>query len=237
MDKDRRGAKVGVLCWEVGQVPRGLVQLEALAGNSTNPASYQYPVRLHPVKGANAQTILVNPSQEVLQTMIHDARKLVSEGIKVITTSCGFNAIFQQQLATAVDVPVLSSSLLQVPLLQHACGLQSEICVITANAGALRPEHFSAVGIHSTRGLHIVGLENCPEWSRIFSQPESDVDLRIIEGEVLGSALAALTAHPGIRAFVMECTDLPPYSSMIRDTTGLPVLDFITMIDYLHASI
>lgn len=230
-------AKIGVLCWEFGQVPRGLVQLESLVGNSTNPASYAYPVRFHRVKGANAQTILVNPSQEVLRTMIEDARKLVVEGIAAITTSCGFNAIFQRQLAAAVDVPVLSSSLMQVPLLQQAFGQSAEICVITANASALRPEHFSAVGIQNTGALHIVGLEHYPEWNRIFSEPELDVDLGIIEREVVDAALSALKAHPGIRAFVMECTDLPPYSSLIRNATGLPVMDFITMIDHLHTSI
>ncbi|MEO7401372.1 MAG: aspartate/glutamate racemase family protein, partial [Polaromonas sp.] len=53
--------RVGILCWETGQVPMGLRQLETLVGNSTNPASYDYPVRLHPVRGANVHTILENP--------------------------------------------------------------------------------------------------------------------------------------------------------------------------------
>ncbi len=237
MNSKKSQAKIGVLCWEFGQVPRGLVQLESLVGNSTNPHSYAYPVHFHRVKGANTQTILVNPSQDVLRTMIEDARKLVDEGITAITTSCGFNAIFQQQLAAAVDVPVLSSSLMQVPLLQQALGPSAEICVITANASALRPEHFSAVGIQNTSAIHIVGLERSPEWNRIFSEPEADVNLDTIEREVVNAASSALRAHSRIRAFVLECTDLPPYSPLIRIATGLPVMDFITMIDQLHASL
>jgi hypothetical protein len=42
--------------------------------------------------------------------------------------------------------------------------------------------------------------------------------------------------HPGIRAFVLECTDLPPYSEAIRRRSGLPV-DFITMVDFLRSAI
>jgi hypothetical protein len=230
-------AKIGILCWETGQVPRGLQQLETLRGNSTNPASYDYPVRLHPVRGANVHTILENPDRAVLATMIADTRTMVSEGIKAITTSCGFNAIFQRELARAAGVPVLTSSLLQVPFVRLLYGPESEICIITANAGALGPAHLSSAGIANRDGLHVLGLEQCAEWNRMFAEPDAGIDLDLIEREVLGTALLALEAHPGIRAFVLECTDLPPYSEAIRRQSGLPVFDFITMVNYLHSAI
>ncbi len=229
--------RVGILCWETGQVPMGLRQLETLVGNSTNPASYDYPVRLHPVRGANVHTILENPDPGVLRTMITDAQAMAAQGIKAITTSCGFNAIFQQQLAEAVSVPVFTSSLLQVPLVQRIHGPKSEICILTANAGALRPEHLSSAGIARTDGLHILGLEQCQEWTRMFAEPDAEIDLAVIGQEVLGTALRALELHPGIRAFVLECTDLAPYAAAIRRHSGLPVFDFISMVNYLHSSL
>ena len=237
MKSDIDDARIGILCWETGHVPRGLMQLETLVGNSTNPASYDYPVRLQPVRGANVHTILENPDPAVLQTMIEDARAMVADGIRGITTSCGFNAVFQRELAAAVSVPVFASSLLQVPLVRQIHGPDSEICIITARAGALRPQHFSAVGIASREGLVICGLEECKAWNRIFLAPDDDVDLEAIEREVLGTALQALERHPNIRAFVLECTDLPPFSGAIRRHTGLPVFDFITMVNYLHSAI
>ena len=227
---------IGILCWETGQVPMGLRQLETLVGNSTNPASYDYPVRFHPVRGANVHTILENPDPDVLRTMIADAQAMASQGVKAITTSCGFNAIFQQPLAAAVSVPVFTSSLLQVPLVQRIHGLMCEICIVTANAQALRPAHFSSAGITSTSGLHTVGLEQCREWNRIFAEPDAEIDLAVIEQEVVGTALRALEQHPRIRAFVLECTDLPPYAAAIRRHSGLPVFDFISMVNYLHSS-
>ena len=236
MTKETGTAKIGILCWETGQVPMGLRQLETLVGNSTNAASYDYPVRFHPVRGANVHTILENPDPGVLRTMIADAQAMAAQGIKAITTSCGFNAIFQQPLAEAVSVPVFTSSLLQVPLVQRIHGPASEICIVTANAGALRPAHFSSSGITSTEGLHTVGLEQCPEWNRMFAQPDAEIDLAAIEQEVVGTALRALAQHPNIRAFVLECTDLPPYAAAIRRHSGLPVFDFISMVNYLHSS-
>lgn len=237
MAVETEAAKIAILCWEAGQVPRGLLQLETLPGNSTNPASYDYDVRFHRVAGANVHTILEKPDHAVLRTMIADARLLVSQGAKAITTSCGFNAIFQRELANAVGVPVFTSSLLQVPLARQIHGVESEICIITANASALGPEHLKAVGIDSSDGLHIVGLERCAEWNQMFAEPDKAVDLDVIEQEVLGTALNALKAHPGIRAFVLECTDLPPYSAAIRIKSGLPVFDFITLVNYLHSTL
>ena len=54
---------VGVLCWEAGSVPMGLLQLELLPGNSTNPETYQNLCRVQfsRIKGANVHTILENP--------------------------------------------------------------------------------------------------------------------------------------------------------------------------------
>ncbi|PKO57810.1 MAG: aspartate/glutamate racemase family protein, partial [Betaproteobacteria bacterium HGW-Betaproteobacteria-18] len=118
---------IGMLCWESGHVPRGLVQLESLVGNSTNPASYAYPVRFYHVKGANIHTILENPDREVLGRMIEAAKEMTTSGIRAITTSCGFNAIFQNELADALDVPVFTSSLLQVPLAQKIIGGSGEV--------------------------------------------------------------------------------------------------------------
>jgi len=91
--------RIGILCWEGGQVAKGLLQLETLVGNSTNPASYAFPIVRKQVKGANVRTILENPDREVLKTMIGDAKAMVAaDGVKAITTSCGFNAVFQREL-------------------------------------------------------------------------------------------------------------------------------------------
>ena len=46
-----------------------------------------------------------------------------------------------------------------------------------------------------------------------------------------GLAKATLEEHPTIRAILMECTELPPYSDAFRAASGLPVFDAITCCD------
>jgi hypothetical protein len=109
---------VRVLRWEEEGYPVRLMQLDILVGNSTNEATFEFPDLFERVPGANLQSVVLSPSQADLESMILSASKLIEAGAKAITTSCGFNTIFQRELANAVDVPVFTSSLLQIPIIR-----------------------------------------------------------------------------------------------------------------------
>jgi len=227
---------IGILCWEEGCSPRGLEQLESLIGNSTNPDSFQFPVKYSKVKGANVHTILESPCQNTLQTMINEVQDMERQGIKAITTSCGFNAIFQQKLADAVNIPIFTSSLMQVPLVQNMLGPQKVIGVITAKKSALSAEHLKNAGINSDLSLHIEGLESFAEWNKIFLTPNEDIDLKKVENDII-NLVTSMMKQSDIGAFVLECTDLPPFADAIRKATGRPVFDFVTMTNFVYQSL
>lgn len=225
---------IAILRWESGHVPQGLMQLEAMVGNSTNPQSYPFPVRMVEVPGANTDTVILHPSQKLLEDMIELSNKLVAkEGIRAITTSCGFNAIFQKALSEAVDVPIFSSALLQVPFVQQLVGQNRAVGVITANRASLSKEHLRACGITDEMNVTVMGLENAPEWSKIFDQPNMPFDMEAVSREILGVAREGVRQYPQISAIVLECTDLPPYAARIRHELGLPVFDFNSMMGHV----
>ena len=227
---------IGILCWEEGCIPRGLVQLEKLPGNSTNPETFEFPVKYCRIKGANIHTILENPCQNILQSMIDETRKMEEQGIRAITTSCGFNAVFQRELADSVSVPVFTSSLMQIPLVQNMLGKQQTVGVITAKKSALTEKHLQSVGIKNQISIHIEGLEACTEWNKIFSSPNEDIDIPTVENDVVHIA-CSMMKMADIGAFILECTDLPPFANAIRKATGRPVFDFVTLTNYTYQAI
>ncbi|MBL6994481.1 aspartate/glutamate racemase family protein [Desulfobacula sp.] len=227
---------IGILCWEEGCNPRGLAQLEKLPGNSTNPETFEFPLKYSRVKGANIHTILENPCQKVLQSMINEACKMEEQGIKAITTSCGFNAIFQRELAACVSIPVFTSSLMQLPLVQNMIGKRHTIGVITAKKSALSEQHLENAGVNKQMPILIQGLEACTEWNKIFSSPDEDIEISTVENDVVESACSMMKLSD-IGAFVLECTDLPPFSNAIRQATGLPVFDFVTLTNLVYQAI
>ena len=227
---------IGILCWEAKGCPRGLEQLEELPGNSTNPKTFKFPVKYCRVKGANIHTILENPCRSALRAIIREARLMEEGGIRAITTSCGFNALFQSELADSVRVPVFTSSLMQIPLIQKMLKKNQTIGVITAKKSSLTERHLKNVGIDDKTLLHIEGLESCTEWNKIFSAPEEDINISMVEKDVVDIA-CSMKKTSDIGAFVLECTDLPPFSDAIRKATDCPVFDFVTLTNFVFRAL
>jgi len=218
--------KICILRWEEGQVLPAQLQLESLPGNSTNPDSYPFEVMMLRVKGANMDTIEANPCQEMLDKFIAVCKDLAEQGVKAITTSCGFTAYYQEGLAAAVPELVFTSALLQVPFVQTMVGPNRKVAVLTANKNHLREEHLQRAKITDRDHLVILSLHDQPEWGRIYTHPNEEFDLEAVTDE-------GLEEHPDIGAVVLECTDLPPYSARIRDELNIPVFDINTMISYV----
>ncbi len=227
---------IGILCWEAEGCPRGLEQLEELPGNSTNPKTFKFPVKYCRVKGANIHTILENPCKSALRAMIREARLMEEEGIRAITTSCGFNALFQSELADSVRIPVFTSSLMQIPLVQNMLRKGQTIGVITAKKSSLTQRHLKNVGIDDKISLHIEGLESCAEWNKIFLAPEEDINISMVEKDIVAIA-CSMKKKSNIGTFVLECTDLPPFSGAIRKATDCLVFDFVTLTNFIYQAL
>jgi len=58
------------------------------------------------------------------------------------------------------------------------------------------------------------------------------VDVKRVEPGMVAKAIRVAKEHPDAHAFLLECTELPPYADAIRHATGLPVFDAITNCDF-----
>lgn len=233
-----KNKNIAILRWDQAEVPVGLMQLSELTGNSTNENTYPFDVKLVEIKGANSETIIFNPNPKILSKMIETAKNLVEiYGVKAIATSCGFNAIHQKKLASAVNVPVFSSSLLQVPLVSNLIGTEKTVAIITAKKTSLTKKHLIACGISDEIKIIIIGLEDAPEWGKIFKNPNEAFDLEIVRKEIINIVKDGIRRDSNIGAIVLECTDLPPFANIIRKETGLPVFDFTTLAGYVGMGI
>lgn len=229
---------IAILRWEADQVPRGLEQLEKITGNSTNPKSYPFSVIMREIKGANTETVILNPNKEIVERMIDVSKELIEEqGVRAIATSCGFNAVFQKELTEALKVPVFTSALLQVPFVQTIIGSNHSVCIVTANKQSLTGEHLRACGISEHSSFYIVGLEEIAEWNKIFNAQDQPMNMGILSKQIVSKVAEEVAMHPNTQAIVLECTDLPPFNRSIMQATGLAVFDFSTMVSHIAAAL
>lgn len=213
----------------------GIIVLDArypcIPGNVANASTYGFPVRYQTIQGASIDRLLYSRDPDLAKPFIEAALALQEAGVKAISGACGFMALFQKQVAAALDIPVFLSSLLQIPFIHTITG--KPIGVLTADASALTPMHFEGVNVSLETPLFVRGMENCPEFSSSILKEKGTMDSALIEEEAVREALALQAEHPNIGSILLECSDLPPYASAIQRATGLPVFDYITMINYV----
>ena len=210
---------VGVLMLET-RFPR-------LVGDIGNPETFEFPVTYRTVEGASPARVVKEQSLELLEPFINDARRLVEEGADLITTSCGFLYMFQSALSKAVDVPVIASSLLLLNELEGIYG-KSKVGILTISRSSLSPQFRAHVGISDD--VPIGSTEGGNEFSNAILENRSSFDVERCRQDNVSAAKELVKHNPDIRAVLLECTNMPPYSSAISEATDLPVYSINTLL-------
>lgn len=161
--------------------PIGILCLDTLfpkpPGQLRNPLTFDFPVVCRVLRGVGAKEILSSTSAQLETLFVAAARELERDGVKAIAGSCGFMALFQKAVASAVSVPVLMSSLVQIPLIHTLHGPGCRIGVLTAHSGSLTPEHFRQAGVPDAQidALTIAGMENFPVFRKTILEGAAPV--------------------------------------------------------------
>ena len=220
--------------------PIGILMLEAkfprIPGDMGNAATWPFPVLYRVVKGASPERVVLNGASGLLQDFLDAAADLVAQGAEAITTNCGFLALFQQELAAHVRVPVATSSLMQVPWVQATLPPGKRVGVVTVSARSLTSQHLEAAGV--PLDTPIAGTENGQEFFRVLILGEKqDMDIGLAAKDILDAARGLVARHPDIGAIVLECTNMPPYAHAVQALLGLPVFDIYSLIGWLYAGL
>ena len=154
-----------------------------------------------------------------------------------MTSDCGFMALFQEEMAEALGVPVFLSSLLQIPFIQQILRRDEKVGVISAEGSQITPRHLEAVRVCFPERVMVTGMENSASFRRAILDEGGVLDLEAVEADVVEQALGLLETDPKIKAILLECSNLPPYAAAVQEATGLPVFDFNTMINFVHSSL
>ena len=205
-------------------------------GDVANASTYDYPVRFQKVEGFTvARAIGKDPL--VYGELKKAALSLAEQGVRAITGDCGFMAFHQNRLARALDIPVFLSSLLQLPFIFAIIGQGGKAGVVTASASGLDEELLHAVGVSDPGRVVLAGLENSPAFYAFAIEETGSLDEKAVEKEVVDGAVEMVRSHPSIKAILLECSLLPPYGAAVQKAVGLPVFDYITMIDFVFSAV
>jgi aspartate/glutamate racemase len=219
--------------------PVGILMLDTRfprpPGDVGNAQTWPFPVRYRIVRGAESRRVIGTTDPALLQPFIDAARELEQDGVSMITTSCGFLAIFQREMQAAVGVPMLTSSLLQVPLVSRIVGKGKRVAIMTSR-DELTERHYAGTGWSSKNIPVVVSvLPQDAQMTNVYSSKIAEVEHpqaepERLERELVEAARRAVRQHPDVGAFVLECTNYVPYATAIRRSSRLPVFDLYTLV-------
>jgi hypothetical protein len=193
-------------------------------GDIGNFASFKVPVHHEKIrgvwpahivtsaKGLRAQVRLVATFQQIV-------RHLTLRGAKSITTSCGFLVLLQKELQSATHVPLITSSLCQLPALLQ---VNSQVGVLTISAASLGSDHLRAAGVPKERIKDVIvqGVDAKSEFATKILGNQLTLDLAQAEKDVVAAALKLKARAPQLTTCVLECTNMPPYQTALEEATG-----------------
>ena len=205
-------------------------------GDIDCPDSFDYDVYYKVVPGLTFEVCQSGClTEEVEKRFIESIKWLIEKkNVSGITGDCGFMMHFQKLARSITNIPVFMSSLCQLPAVTCAFSPSEQIIILTANSKSLelmRDLIREECGVQTQeKRYHIVGCEDVEGFEAVAAGQK--VDTKKVELGVVDKALHALKKYPESRAFLIECTEMPPYSDTIRLRTGLPVYDAITACNF-----
>ncbi|MCL6284147.1 aspartate/glutamate racemase family protein [Ruegeria sp. 2012CJ41-6] len=220
-------APIGILCLDTAFAkPPGHIRCAN---------SLPFPTMKAVVQGTTIAELLDRPSDAFFAPFLEAARDLERKGCAAITGSCGFMALYQNELSQAVSVPVFASSLIQIQLMHQMAGGRGKVGVITAKRRALTDRHFAAVGVGDTP-VAIAGMQDQPEFSDvILNDKRTEIDENRLTTELVAVGDSLMRQNQDVRSIVLECTDLAPYAHHLQRALGVPVADLTSLAKMVHA--
>jgi len=221
------GARVGILMLET-RFPR-------IPGDMGNAETWPFPVLYKVVPGASPRRVVCEKAEGLLDEFLAAAAELVRLGADGVTTTCGFLSLYQREIAAHVGVPVATSSLMQIPLIECVLPPGNRVGVLTISAANLTEEHLRAAG--ADPGTPVVGTDDGGEFTRAILGDEERLDVAAAERDILAAGDALVTDHRGIGAVLLECTNMVPYSRALSERLRLPVFSIYTFVTWFQSGL
>jgi hypothetical protein len=205
-------------------------------GYLVNPATFDFPVITETVEGAWVDRVF-RGDRALEPALVAAAQRLVERGAVAISSSCGFFVRYQAAVASAVNVPVATSSLLLLPALLRQVPPPAKIAVLTADSTILSEDLLGIDNPEARARVVIGGVEGGMLWRNELKRPPPLTEISDIEKDVVACVARVQAAHRDIAAILLECTVFPCVAPAIRRATALPIYDITALCRMTMASV
>ncbi len=199
-------------------------------GHPANPGTFPFPIITeHVVLPSTSNDTIYCP--EVVNTVVEAAKKLIYRGAVALITSNGQLAGLQREIANRCNVPIATSSLLQIPMLMACLKASAQVGVLAVDERKLTEYHL--IAINADPHLPIIGMPRHGAWQTVESDEVWNTD-EDLEKELIGAAKKILEQFENVEALVLEDPRMTPYAAEIKESMLVPVFTIVDVGKWLY---
>ena len=221
--------------------PLGLILLEenipCPPGTPGNPTTFPHPVCYEIVRGVSSASLEDPGNTDDLQAFVTAGEALVNRGACAVAGNCGLMIGYQEPLARALKVPVLLSSLLQLPSIARMVGPRATVGIVASNQKSLKTAHLRIAAAGADIRTVIATMNGKPHFRAAVGEQSGTLDFDRVQAEVVEVVEGLVRENPEVKAILLECVDLPPYAHAIQQAVSLPVFDMTTLIAHAYSGL
>ena len=199
----------------------------------TNAATFDFAVLHHVVRGSTLAQVKQADSKVGTQ-LVAAAKELEAQGVRAIVGGCGFFGYYQAQVAAAVDVPVVLSSLEQIAWVRRMLKPNQKIAVFS-DMKSLTAELFAACGSSDASCIVAAHTSGLAETAR--QRELGCINPRRYAEQLVALARTHLSQHPEIGAIVAEYTEFPTFAWAVQHAVKVPIFDCTTLPRWVHSGV
>ena len=202
-----------------------------IPGDIGSPETWRAGLDIHVVPELSGARVINSDPGATDMTTVETAMARARGAI--LTPSCGFLCYWQERLAARTARPFVRSALLALPDLRGRFA-DDELAILTFNADVLTSPAF-APSLGGFAGP-VAGLAKESHLRQVIANDLPALDRQRAEDEIV-RLVDGLCAGGGVRALLLECTNLPPYKQALKARFDIEIFDILTLIDGMKADI
>ena len=178
------------------------------------------------VEGAKAHDVVTSRPENIdIIPFLEAAQSATGD---ILTTSCGFLAPYQKELQENLNIPVVVSSISQLPEMSKVYSPE-QVIILTIAADKLCKKHLPRVLWNYSKC--ICGLGNSSYFHKVIFEDMMMFDEAKVADELL--TVFKNACNENTRALLLECTNMPPYKAHLKQFKDIKVFDILSAIEAL----
>jgi hypothetical protein len=204
-----------------------------------NATTFKFPLLYRELVSDNIYDIMSEqPTEAFTDATVEAAKWLELQGVRAIIGNCGFFGSYQRSVQAKIDTPFFSSSLMQLPMLVRSMPRDKKVGVLTANSEVLKKcpaiENCGLDPKDKRDRIVIEGCEAGEEFNNVMMMT-GRLNPAKLEAEIVTAAKNLISENKDIGGILLECTELSPHAFAVQNAVRLPVWDYTTMTNFIHA--